>query len=67
MDGLRFIISHSALWIDFKSILALILFLSIVVFFAVRYHMVRKVEKGLEEEMEKIGTTPMPDLKPPVE
>ena len=61
MDGLQFVISHSAIWIDIKSIIALVFFIAVVVFFIVRYRKMRKVEQGLEEEMKAAGITPLPD------
>ena len=58
MDGLDFIISHTSVWIDVKSILALIFLIAVVVFFVVRYRKMRKIEKGLEEEMKAAGIEP---------
>lgn len=58
MDGLDFIISHTSVWIDVKSILALIFLIAVVVFFVVRYRKMRKIEKGLEEEMNAAGIEP---------
>ena len=55
MDGLDFIISHTSAWIDIKSILALIFLIAVIVFFIVRYRKMRKIEKGLEEEMKAAG------------
>lgn len=64
MDGLMFVINHSAIWVDIKSILALVFLVAVVVFFAARYHKVRKVEKGLEEEMRAAGLMPAADSTP---
>ena len=58
MDGLDFIISHTSAWIDIKSILALIFLVAVIVFFIVRYRKMRKIEKGLEDEMKAAGIEP---------
>ena len=55
MDGLQFVINHSGIWVDLKSIFALIFLVALIVFFVVRYRIVRKQEKDLEHEMEEAG------------
>ncbi len=55
MDGLQFVISHTGIWVDLKSIFALAFFVAVVVVFIVRYRMVRKTEKDLEQEMDEAG------------
>lgn len=50
-SGLNWVIEHSGIWIDLKSILALIFLICVIVFFAVRAHKMRNREKELENQM----------------
>ena len=53
---MSYIIEHTGIWFELPTVLALILLVAIIVFFAVKNHNLKKEEKELEDRISSMYT-----------